>query len=105
MAKSTDNPISRYVQGGVTDVLEKSLGWWERIDIPKRDDDITYIVPVEYVIRPDLIAYDVYGSPDLLWLVLQFNNILDPTTELYAGKELRLPTPSRVRLSVLTRSV
>lgn len=103
MAKSTDNPKSRYVQGGTTEELEKSLGWWERKIIPRRDDDIAYVIPVDKVGRPDLISYEIYGTPDLMWLILQYNNILDPTLEMDAGVELFLPTPSRVAVSLITR--
>lgn len=102
MAKSTDNNKSRYLQGGETQILEKRLGWWERKIIPKRDDDLKFVITDKYVGRPDLISYDVYQTPDLMWLVLQYNNILDPTLEIVEGKELTLPTPSRVILSILT---
>lgn len=103
MAKSTDNKKSRYVQGGETEEFQKRLGIWDRKTIPYRDDDITHVVSNEEAGRPDLISYNVYGTPDLMWLVLQFNNILDPTLELDVDTELRLPTPERVLLAIVTR--
>lgn len=102
-ANSISNPKSRYVQGGTTDIFKKRLGWWERKIIPKRDDDIIHIITNEQVDKPWLISNKIYNTPDLLWLVLQYNDILDPTIELFVGKELRLPSPSRVLLTILTR--
>lgn len=103
MAKSTDNPVSRYLQGGTTEVFEKRLGWWERRTITERDDDIVYIIPKEYEHRPDRVSNHFYGTPDLMWLVLQYNKILDVTTEFVVGKEIKLPNRSRVSLTILTR--
>jgi len=102
MAKSTDNKMSRYVQGGTTEVFKNRLGIWDRFVLPYQDDDITIIVRNEHVDRPYLIAYEVYGTPDLMWLVFQYNNILDPTVEIISGMELRLPSPSRVALNIIT---
>lgn len=103
MASSLDNKRSRYVQGGTTEEFKKRLGWWERRLIPRRDDDIIYTITSDDVGRPDLISYNVYGTAELLWLVLQYNNILDPTTELNIGTELILPSPTRAILSIITR--
>lgn len=101
--KSTSNPKSRYVQGGTTDIFKNRLGWWERKIIPRRDDDIRYVVTNKQAGKPWLISNEIYKTPDLMWLVLQYNNILDPTLEIIVGKELFLPSPSRVLLTILTR--
>jgi hypothetical protein len=37
-----------------------------------------YKVPIKFVGRPDLIANDIYHSPDLWWVVLWSNKIVDP---------------------------
>jgi len=94
-SKSTDIQ-NRYTLGGETEILAKRLGWWERKIIAKADDDITFKVEGRYVMRPDLIADHLYGKPDLRWLVLQYANISDITTELVDGEVLRLPSKSRV---------
>lgn len=95
MASSTDNKSSRYVQGGLTDLYEKRLGWWDRYTFTKDDTDMVVTLDSKYHQRPDLLAYDMYGSSNYEWLVLQYNNILDIITEFVVGKEIRLPTKSR----------
>lgn len=104
MSNSVEKRFSRYVQGGETDRYKERLGWWERRSFDFSDDDITFEITPEYEQRPDLIAHAVYGQAKLEWLVLQYNTILDITTELVRGKELRLPHPSRLSRNILTES-
>ena len=103
--KSTENRRSRYVQGGETSVYSNRLGWWERRDIPNYDDDIVITISQLHDRRPDLLAADLYGTPSLQWLVLQYNNILDINTEFVAGKEIRLPSEERVMLDLLNQPI
>lgn len=102
---STNNRMSRYVQGGLSDKFNNRIGWWERYVFEKRDDDLRYQIRSYQEKRPDMIAYDVYGKASLMWLVLQYNAIVDPETELYAGRELRLPTQRRVMIEFLSKQV
>jgi hypothetical protein len=41
--------------------------------------------------RLDLISYIHYNTVDLWWLIAQYNNILDPLTEVVMGKVLQIP--------------
>ena len=102
---STEIRNSRYVQGGETDRYANRLGWWERRTMPRQDDDIQYTIDKRVEGRPDLIAHHVYGKVQLMWLVLQYNNIVDVETELVAGEEIFLPTMERVMLSIMTKPV
>lgn len=102
--KSTAVKDSRYVQGGDTTVYSNRLGWWERTLIDQADDDIVLTIPRKYALRPDLLAYDLYGKASLQWLVLQFNNIVDINTEFVQGKEIRVPSPGRVVLELLGKT-
>lgn len=95
----------RYIQGGKTDAFSNRLGWWERVVYKPAFDDIAYTISGGEAGRADLIAYRLYQQANLAWLVLQFNNIVDPTVELQAGTTIQLPTPSRVALSISTASV
>ena len=101
----TEKSKSRYTQGGETDRYSKRVGWWERRDIEQRDDDIIYTISAREVGRPDLIAYNVYQSVQLSWLVLQYNNIVDIETELSINKVIRLPNHRRVALDIVTQPV
>lgn len=55
------------------------------------DSYITYIVPQFAIGRIDLISYIHYETVDLWWLIAQVNDIVDPITELYMGRVLRIP--------------
>lgn len=91
-----DKKSSRYVLGGVTEVFDNRLGWWERRIMPFRDDDVIVILDLSLAGRPDRISDAVYGTPAYMWLVLQYNTILDPLEELKAGVTIRLPAQSRL---------
>ena len=42
--------------------------------------------------RPDLISFTVYAKADYWWIILKFNNIMDPFTELSTpGLILEIP--------------
>ena len=61
--------------------------------IPAEDDDILYKVQPQYAYRPDLLAYDLYGTQKLWWVFSQRNmNLLkDPINDLVPGVEIYLP--------------
>lgn len=100
---STERRNSRYVQGGLTEIYNNRLGWWTKRKIPKQDDDHILNVLSHEKSRPDLISQRVYGKPTYAWLVLQYNNIIDPETELLTGDEIRLPTQQRLILDIITK--
>ena len=100
---STDNRNSRYVQGGLTNIYKKRLGWWEKRKFELQDNDFVLTVQDYEVGRPDLISHRVYGKAMYAWLVLQYNNIVDPETELVAGAELVMPTQTRLVLDIITK--
>lgn len=100
---SADSRSSRYTQGGVVDRYSKRLGWWERRVIAKSYDDLQVTVQPREAGRPDLIAYRLYGKANLAWLILQFNSIIDPETELRPGTVLLAPTPQRVLMGIVTQ--
>ena len=41
--------------------------------------------------RPDLIANDAYGDPDLWWVINVANNVFDELVDLAAGKQIVIP--------------
>ena len=62
---------------------------------PHKDDQI-YKVVTQWVQRPDLMALDLYGDPDL-WPVSGIRNALkDPCYDLTLGKELIVPSIEHV---------
>lgn len=100
-ASSAENTLSRYVQGGLTDVYNNRLGWWDGYALAPASDDTSFPLDPKYHQRPDLLAFDAYGKSTLMWLVLQFNNIVDINEEFVSGAVIRLPSKSRVFASIL----
>ncbi len=98
---STDVPLSRYVQGGQTDVFPSRLGWWDGITFTTASDDLKFTLEARYNTRPDLLAYDVYGKSTLMWVVLQYNAIVDINEEFITGVTVILPSKSRLFSSIL----
>lgn len=97
---------SRMLQGGTADVKSTVIGWWEReLSLSKdANSDIEFRIPPEYAGRPDLISFEVYGSAEYSWVVLQKNSIVDIIDELKTGTVIRLPSFTRLKLSILTKS-
>jgi len=87
---------TRYEFGGTVEANAVGVGFWTRDTMPRRDDDIYITLNERTVLRPNLITYELYGRDNLVWLLLQYNNILDPVAELVPGKVVALPNPSRV---------
>ena len=104
-SNSVEYQYSRYVQGGLTDRYNNRLGWWERdLDLLVEDDtDVFITIAPKYDKRPDLLAADYFGSTLLMWLVLQFNNIVDINEEFIAGKRIRMPATQRVLFDFLNK--
>jgi hypothetical protein len=92
---------SRYLKGGQTVILRDRIGWWERKIFEKSIDDVQLIIGSQYHTKPHLVAYDIYGKPDLMWFVLQYNNIIDVTTEFVEGVTITLPLPSRLQMNLI----
>jgi hypothetical protein len=97
------NKYSRYVAGGVTEISENRLDWWSRTILEKDDSDITYVVENTYEGRLDLIAAIFYNEPRYWWILAQYNNVLDPFSEVKAGTLLLIPSKERLPLMILTR--
>ena len=92
---------SRYVRGGTTTTSGNFLGWWSRTTFAKSPDDVTMTISTKYHQNPGLLANDVYGNANLFWFILQYNNIMDATTEFVSGATILLPLPQRVSMNIL----
>ena len=67
--------------------------------IPSASDDPQYTIEPQYHHRPDLLAYDFYGTPKLWWIFAQRNMdiIKDPVFDMEAGTTIFLPKPDAVK--------
>lgn len=67
--------------------------------VPAESDDQLYTIETQYTYRPDLLAYDYYGSAKLWWVFAQRNMdvIKDPVYDMVAGTDIYLPKPDALR--------
>lgn len=94
----------RYRQGGTSTLQGKMLTWWERKLFQKSDSDVKFTVTPTYQYKPYKLAYDIYGSANLSWFVMQYNNISDVYEDFDVGSEILLPTKSRLYSEILSKS-
>ena len=89
------NRKTRYVSGGTTEVGAVGIEWWERSEIESDSDDTIYVVEKRFIGRLDNIASLFFNDPKLWWIIAQYNNILDPYSEIVEGLILHIPKKSR----------
>lgn len=75
------------------------LGTFQIRPIPVSDDDVLYTIENQYIHRPDLLAFDLYGTSKLWWVFAQRNmDILkDPIYDFVAGISIYLPNESELK--------
>ena len=75
------------------------LGLLQIRPIPAEDDDILYTIEPQYNHRPDLLAFDLYGTASLWWVFAQRNMdiVKDPVFDIEAGVKIFLPKQSNLK--------
>jgi alpha-L-fucosidase len=75
-----------------------NLGPLVRREFAMEDDDQSYTIERTYAYRPDLLAYDLYGTPRLWWVFAQRNpdEIEDPIYDFKPGVTIQLPKPANI---------
>ena len=79
-----------------TEIKDFYLGLWQPLNWVFDDNDPIITIPTLYHLRPDLMAYDIYGSPKYWW-VFAYRNldlIPDPINDFIAGLNIYLPSKS-----------
>jgi hypothetical protein len=61
--------------------------------IPKQTDDVAFEINLTYQYRPDLLAYDLYGTSALWWVFYQRNPnaLTKPPLDFTVGTLIYLP--------------
>lgn len=61
--------------------------------IPKEEDDIMFTINLTYQYRPDLLAFDLYGTGALWWVFYQRNpnTLTAPPLDFAVGTRIFLP--------------
>lgn len=57
-------------------------------------NDKEYVIEQKYTYRPDLLSFDLYGTPKLWWIIIQRNLdvIQDPIYDFVQGKRIKIPS-------------
>ena len=66
--------------------------------IPRDGTDTYRILENKYEFRPDLLAYDLYGTPNYWWVFMMVNQdkIIDPIYDFVSTLGIYVPTPDRL---------
>lgn len=90
MANTTYSAASPYY---TTSTFRGFLDVMTNRPITKYVDDVLYTIDQVYQYRPDMLAFDLYGSSALWWVFAQRNpNVLvDPLFNFTAGTQIYIP--------------
>ena len=94
--------MARYSQSSpyrTTGTVENALDILNLRTITKYPDDIVFEINNIYALRPDKLAFDLYGDPGLWWVfsVRNHNVIEDPIFDFQLGKKIYLPKKSTLQ--------
>ena len=66
--------------------------------VAAEEDDFLYKIEAQYTHRPDLLAYDLYGTSKLWWVFIQRNMdvLQDPVYDFVPGKKIYVPKKSKL---------
>jgi len=80
-------------------VQNQYLGVMVDRPIPKLIDDLSMTINETYNLRPDLLAYDLYGQSALWWVFAQRNpnQLQDPLFDFTKGTTIYLPQESTLK--------
>lgn len=101
---SVNSKTSRFVQGGITEVGSIGLEWWDRFNFPTDATDLVYTIEEQFAGRIELISYAFYAEARYWWVIAQYNNILDPFSEIVPGRVLYIPSLERLQLLLSQRT-
>lgn len=96
------NDFSRFKETElVTRQGVQTFGRWVRPDFVnlsklEAEDIISLTIDQRFAGRPDLISLEFYGVPQLEWIVVMFNNPLNPLGFPVIGSVIKLPSKAAV---------
>jgi len=87
---------SDYSPWAHTPTIQNYLGILQIRPVAAASDDFLYTIQAQYNMRPDLLAYDLYGRADLWWVFIQRNmDVLeDPILDFVPGVQIYVPKNS-----------
>lgn len=99
MATNIYKSTSPYYKTRQRNKIVSYLGSWKPRTIPRDNTDIPIIITDKFKERPDLLSYELYGTPYLWWVfaVRNPNLIKDPIYDLVINLEIFAPTKERLQ--------
>lgn len=78
------------------------IGRYVHRSIPASSDDQTIVIDPKHNHRPDLLAYELYGSPSYWWVFCSRNIgiIRDPIWDFVAGTEITVPSNKHLKENI-----
>lgn len=69
------------------------LDFWQAPEVTPTLDDEIFKITAKYHLRPDLLAFDLYGKSSYWWVfaLRNPNSIKDPIGDFQAGLQIFLP--------------
>jgi hypothetical protein len=82
-----------------TEIKQNYLDVLKVRPVSAEPDDFLYTIESQYMYRPDLLAFDLYGDAQLWWVFVQRNmDVLeDPIFDFVPGKKIYIPKSSGLR--------
>jgi hypothetical protein len=79
-----------------TEITQNYLNILRIRPVSAESDDFLYTIESQYTHRPDLLSYDLYGTPKLWWVFIQRNlDVLqDPIYDFIPGVKIFIPKKS-----------
>lgn len=87
---------SPYAKTPITE--DNFLGYYKHRRILPDSSDLIIVIDTKYEFRPDLLSYDLYGTPNYWWIFTarNLNIIRNPIYDMVAGIEIYAPTKERL---------
>lgn len=89
----TKDTVARFDMGKFMEMSDGALGILESymmLEIPKLPFQGLYNVSGEGGM-PDLLSYNIYGNEQYWWILMAYNNLIDPD-ELVEGMTIKYPS-------------
>lgn len=69
------------------------LDVWVPINVQATPDDYLVTISADHHLRPDKLAYELYGTPNLFWVFAKRNMdvLKDPINDFRAGVQIYIP--------------
>lgn len=82
----------------ISDYLDY-LDYWNGPSVPVSNDDTVMILDSKYNKRPDLLSFDMYGTPQLWWVFIMRNPdvIRDPIYDFLTGITIYAPSKDNLK--------